>query len=149
MNAMALTPLPTARRIVETNLLAPFNFTRSAVRLMRGSGGRIVNISSVAVPLRLQGEAMYAASKSALETFTRITARELGPLQITCNAVGPTPVRTALVAGVPDHKLESIIDAQAIRRWALPEDVVNVVDFFLRPESSMVTGQVIYLGGIG
>ena len=148
MNAIPLTPFDTARRVVETNFLAPFNFTRAAVRLMRGSASaRIVNLTSVAVPLRLQGEAVYAASKSALETFTRIAARELGPLGITCNAVGPSPIATALVAGVPKERLAALIDAQAVSRWAVADDVVNVVEFFLRPESSMVTGQVIYLGG--
>lgn len=149
MNALALTPLETARRIVDTNLLGAFSFTRAAVRLMRGSGAaRIVNFTSVAVPLRLEGEAIYAASKAAVETFTRIAARELAPFGITCNAVGPSPIQTGLLAGVPERKLQALIEAQAIRRWALPEDVVNVVDFFLRPESSMVTGQVIYLGGV-
>ena len=149
MNAIALTPVEAARRILETNFLAAFHFTREALRMMRRSpAARIVNISTVAVPLRLEGEAVYAASKSALETFTRIAAREVAPFGITCNAVGPSPIRTKLTAGVPDRKIQAIIDAQAVRRWAECEDVVNVVDFFLRPQSSMVTGQVIYLGGI-
>lgn len=149
MNALALTPLETARRIMDTNLLGAFAFTRAAIRLMRGSGtARIVNFTSVAVPLCVEGEAIYAASKSAVETLTRVAARELAPYGITCNAVGPSPIQTGLIAGVPAHKLQKLIDAQAIRRWAVPEDVVNVVDFFLRPESSMVTGQVIYLGGV-
>ena len=149
MNALALTPVETARRVVDTNLLGPFSFTRAAVRLMRGSGSaRIVNFTSVAVPLCLEGEAIYAASKSAVETLTRIAARELAPFGITCNAVGPSPIQTGLIAGVPQDKLQALIDAQAIPRWAVYADVVNVVDFFLRPESSMVTGQVIYLGGV-
>jgi 3-oxoacyl-[acyl-carrier protein] reductase len=148
MNALALTPLETARRIIDTNFLGAFSFTRGGVRLMRGSGcARIVNFTSVAVPLHLEGEAVYAASKSAVETFTRIAARELAPFGITCNAIGPSPIRTGLVAGVAEKKLEALIAAQAVRRWAVAEDVVNVVDFFLRPESGMVTGQVIYLGG--
>jgi 3-oxoacyl-[acyl-carrier protein] reductase len=148
MNAVALTPLDAARRVVETNFLAAFNFTREALRMMRGSAaGRIVNISTVAVPLRLEGEAVYAASKSALETFTRIAAREFAPFKVTCNAVGPCPVETALTAGVPRAKMDALVASQAIPRWAQAEDVVNVVDFFLRPESAMVTGQVIYLGG--
>jgi 3-oxoacyl-[acyl-carrier protein] reductase len=149
MNALALTPLETARRIMDTNVLGPFSFTRAAVRVLRGAeSARIINFTSVAVPLCLEGEAIYAASKSAVETFTRISARELAPFGITCNAVGPSPIKTSLLAGVPERKLQALIDAQPIRRWAVPEDVVNVVDFFLRPESSMVTGQVIYLGGI-
>ncbi len=148
MNALVLMPLETARRIVDTNLLGTFSFTRAAVRLMRESGhGRIVNFTSVAVPLHLEGEAIYAASKSALETFTRIAARELGPFGITCNAIGPSPIKTGMLSGVPERKLHALIQAQAVRRWAVPDDVVNVIDFFLRPESGMVTGQVIYLGG--
>jgi 3-oxoacyl-[acyl-carrier protein] reductase len=149
MNAVALTPMDAARRVIETNFLAAFNITREALRLMRRApAGRVVNISSVAVPLRLEGEAVYAASKSALETFTRIAAHEFAPFNVTCNAVGPCPVETALTAGVPRAKMDALVAAQAIPRWARPEDVVNVVDFFLRPESAMVTGQVIYLGGV-
>jgi 3-oxoacyl-[acyl-carrier protein] reductase len=149
MNALALTPLETARRIMDTNLLGPFSFTRSALRVLRGAeSARIVNFTSVAVPLRIEGEAIYAASKSAVETLTRISARELAPFGITCNAVGPSPIKTGLLSGVSEKKLAKLIDAQAIRRFAVPNDVVNVVDFFLRPESSMVTGQVIYLGGV-
>ena len=150
MNAVALTPVEVARRVMETNFIAAFNFTRESIRMMRRSpAARIVNVSTVAVPLRLEGEAVYAASKSALETFTRIAAKEVAPFGITCNAVGPCPIRTKLTAGVPDKKIQTIIDAQAVRRWAVPADVVNVIDFFLRPESSMVTGQVVYLGGVG
>ncbi len=149
MNAFALTPVEAARRVMDTNFIAAFNVTREALRLLRrSSAARIVNISTVAVPLRLEGEAIYAASKSALETFTRIAAREVGPFGITCNAVGPSPIETALTASVPRAKIQAMVDAQAIRRWAVPGDVANVVDFFLRPESGMVTGQVIYLGGI-
>jgi 3-oxoacyl-[acyl-carrier protein] reductase len=150
MNAIALTPVEAARRVIETNFLAAFDFTREALRMMRRStAGRVVNITTVAVPLRLEGEAVYAASKSALETFTRIAAREVAPFNVTCNAVGPCPVETSLTAGVPRAKLDALVGAQPIPRWARPEDVVNVIDFFLRPESGMVTGQVIYLGGIG
>src|SRR6185295_302836 len=149
MNSIALTPIEAARRMIETNFLAAFNFTREALRLMRRAASpRVVNMTTVAVPLRLEGEAVYAASKSALETFTRIAAREIAPFGITCNGVGPCPVETALTAAVPPDRIQALIDSQAVRRWAKPEDVVNVVEFFLRPESAMVTGQIIYLGGI-
>ena len=150
MNPIALTTLDAARRIVDTNLLGTFLFTRAGIRLLRGSKtGRIVNLTTVAVPFRLEGEALYAASKSAIETFTRITAREVAPFGITCNAVGPSPVKTRLTEKIPEEKIGQLIARQAMRRWAEPADVANVVDFFLRPESGMVTGQVIYLGGVG
>jgi 3-oxoacyl-[acyl-carrier protein] reductase len=150
MNAIALTPPSAARRVVETNFISAVALTHAAIRLMRRStAGRIVNISTIAVPLRLEGEAIYAASKSALEMFTRIAARELGSMGITCNAVGPSVVRTRLTEGVPQEKLDRLVRAQAVQTMATPADVANVIDFFLRPESRLITGQVVYLGGFG
>jgi 3-oxoacyl-[acyl-carrier protein] reductase len=150
MNAIALTPPSAARRVMETNFISAVTLTHAALRLMRRStAGRIVNISTIAVPLRLEGEAIYAASKSALEMFTRIAARELGSMGITCNAVGPSVVRTRLTDGVPQEKLDRLVRAQAIQTMATPADVANVIDFFLRPESRLITGQVVYLGGFG
>ena len=149
MLPLALTPVDTARRILDANFLSTFMFTRAATRLLRRSqNGRVINLSSVAVPLRLEGEAIYAAAKSAIEMFTRVSARELGPWGITCNAIGPSPIRTQLIAGVPDEKLDRIIERQAIHAWAEAADVINVIDFYLRPESRMITGQVLYLGGL-
>ena len=150
MNAFALTPIASVRRVMETNFIGTAILTHGAIRLLRRStAGRIVNLTTIAVPLRLEGEAVYAASKAAIEMFTRVLAKEVGPLGITCNAVGPSVIRTALTAGVPAEKLDRLIKSQSIPREASPEDVVNIVDFFLRPESSLVTGQVLYLGGHG
>ncbi len=148
MNLVALTPARVARRIMETNFLGTFLFTHGGIRLLRRSPApRIVNVTTVAVPLGLEGEAVYAASKSAVETFTRITAREVGAYGITCNAIGPSPIQTALTRNVPLEKLNRLVQRQAVPRWAEPGDVANVVDFFLSPCSGMVTGQVVYLGG--
>jgi 3-oxoacyl-[acyl-carrier protein] reductase len=150
MNAIALTPAASARQVLETNVLGTFLLTHAGLRLLRrAKSGRIVNVTTIAVPARLAGEAMYAASKSAVETFTRIAAKEFGPYGITCNSVGPSPIRTRLTMAVPVTKLQALVDEQAVQRWAEPEDVANVVDFFLSERSSMVTGQVVYLGGYG
>lgn len=91
---------------------------------------------------------MYAAAKSAVETLTRAAARELAPLSITCNAVGPSPVRTALTEGVPAATMRALLDRQAVKRWAEPQDVINVVEFFASPRSGVITGQVV-LAGVG
>lgn len=150
MNAIALTPAATARQVLETNVLGTFLLTHAGLRLLRrAKNGRIVNVTTIAVPARLAGEAIYAASKSAVETFTRITAKELGPFGITCNTVGPSPIRTRLTSAVPVTTLQKLVDQQAVPRWAEPDDVANVVDFFLSARSSLVTGQVVYLGGYG
>jgi len=149
MNHSLLTPAASVDRIFATNVRGTFLVCREAARLMqRHRFGRIVNLSTVAVPLRLEGEALYAASKSAVETLTRILARELGQFGITVNAVGPTPIETDLIRGIPAEKIQRIIDTLAIRRLGRFEDVANVIDFFVRRESDYVTGQVIYLGGV-
>jgi 3-oxoacyl-[acyl-carrier protein] reductase len=150
LNHVLLTPGDTARRILAANFQGTFLVSREAAKLMKAAGrGRIVNFSTVAVPLALEGEAVYAAAKSAVETFTRILARELAPFGITCNAVGPSPVRTDLLRGVPEEKIQAIVERLACKRLGSFADVANVVDFFLKPESDYLTGQILYLGGIG
>lgn len=149
MNHILLTPVATVDRIMATNFRGVFLMCREAAKLMqRRRYGRIVNISTIAVPLRLEGEAIYAASKSAVVTFSRILARELAGAGITCNVVAPTPIETDLIRGVPPEKIEAIINRLAIKRLGRFEDVANVIDFFVKPESDYVTGQVIYLGGV-
>ena len=149
MNHFLLTPTSTARQIFETNVIGSFIFCREAAKLMRkGGGGRIVNFVTVATPLRLEGEAMYAASKAAVVSMTQIAARELAELGITVNAIGPTPVKTDLIRSVPKEKMDALLERQAIRRFGEFTDVSNVVDFFISPASDFVTGQVIYLGGV-
>jgi 3-oxoacyl-[acyl-carrier protein] reductase len=143
-----LTPAETILRVYKTNVLGSFLFTREAAKLMKKQQkGRIVNFSSSAVPLKLAGEAVYASSKAALVSLTEILGRELAPFGITVNTVGPTPIETDLIRAMPQDKVQEVIGRQAIRRPGTFADVANVIDFFLRPESDFVTGQVIYLGG--
>jgi len=149
MNHVLLTPVARVERVMATNFLGTFLVSREAAKVMsRRSYGRVVNLSTVAVPLRLEGEAVYAASKSAIITLTQILARELAPFGITCNAVAPTPIETDLIRSVPKEKIDRIISLLAIKRLGRFDDVANVIDFFVRPESEYITGQVIALGGV-
>jgi 3-oxoacyl-[acyl-carrier protein] reductase len=149
MNHVLLTPVSAVRSLLETNVVGTFLLCREAARLMqRRRYGRIVNFATVATPLKLEGEAIYAASKAAVISLTEIMARELADFGITVNAVGPTPVATDLIRSVPKSKIEAVLARQAIHRLGEYRDVLNVVEFFLKPESDFVTGQVIFLGGV-
>jgi 3-oxoacyl-[acyl-carrier protein] reductase len=149
MNHVLTTPLRSVEAIFRTNVLGTFVFCREAAKLMtKRGGGRIVNFATVATPLKLEGEAAYAASKAAVESLTEILARELGEFHITVNAVGPTPIQTDLIRSVPKSKIDDLLRRQAIRRLGEFRDVTNVIDFFLQPSTDFVTGQTIYLGGV-
>jgi 3-oxoacyl-[acyl-carrier protein] reductase len=149
MNHSLLTPIATVKKIIETNFIGTFLFCREAARLMQlNRYGRIVNFVSVAVPLKLEGEAVYAASKAAVISLTQILAREFAEFGITVNAIGPTPIKTDLLRGVSPEKLDAVIERQAIKRYGEPQDVIHVIDFFVHPASDFVTGQVIFLGGV-
>lgn len=149
MNHSLLTPLSTINNILNTNVIGTFLFCREAGKLMtKNRYGRIVNFTTVATPLKLEGEAIYAASKAAVLSLTEVLARELAEFNITVNAIGPTPIETDLIRSVPKEKMDRLIARQAILRFGTFEDVANVVDFYLRSESSFITGQNIYLGGV-
>ncbi len=147
MNHALLTPGKTVDRLLEVNFKGTFLVCRETAKVMqRHKSGRIVNFSSVAVSLSLEGEAVYAASKSAVETYSRVLAKELAKLNITVNVIAPAPVKTDLIAGVPEEAMRRLIDQLAIKRYATFEDIVNVTDFYLSPNSSFITGQVLTLG---
>ncbi|OHD14648.1 MAG: oxidoreductase [Spirochaetes bacterium GWB1_36_13] len=148
MNHFLLTPDKTAHKVFNTNFFGTFLFTRETAKIMmKKKYGRIVNFSTVAVSYKLEGEAVYAASKAAIENLTCVTAKELGEMGITVNAIGPTPVKTALIRNVPENKIQELIDRQAVKRFGEFRDIINVIDFFISEKSDLVTGQVVYLGG--
>lgn len=149
MNHFMMTPIETARRLMEVNYLGGLSCIRGFVSMLRKSEHpRIINFSTVAVPFNLEGEMAYASSKSAVETMTKVLAKELATFGITVNAVGPTPIKTDLIAKVPEHKINKLLENQAIHRFGEFEDVINVIDFYLKPQSDFITGQIIYLGGV-
>ena len=149
MNHFLTTPYQTVQNIFNTNFFGTFLFSREVSKvMMRQKFGRIVNYTTVASALRLEGEAIYAASKGAIENFTQTISKEVAPYNITVNAIGPTPVETDLIKAVPKDKIADLLDKQAIKRFGTFEDIKNVIDFFIDDKSNFITGQIIYLGGI-
>ena len=149
MNHFLMTPIDTAKNIMSVNYFGAVTVIRAFLNFIKKrEHGRIVNFSTVAVALSLEGELAYGSSKAAVENLTRVLAKEISALGITVNAVGPVPIRTDLIAKVPEEKLNKILEAQAIHRFGEIGDVINVIEFYLSPKSDFITGQVLYLGGI-
>ena len=149
LNHSTLTPSHTIKDVFETNYLGSFLFSRECSKQMiKAKWGRIVNFSSVAVPLSLDGEMAYASSKSAIEKMSKILSKELSFFNITVNTIGPTPIYTDLIKVVPKDKVDQIINLQTLKRFGEFNDVSNVIDFFINDKSSFITGQKIYLGGL-
>jgi 3-oxoacyl-[acyl-carrier protein] reductase len=149
MNMALLTPTASARKALELNYLAAFSASREAAKVMRRKKyGRIINLTTVAVPMRIEGEMSYAASKAALEMATRFMAAEFAPWGITCNLVGPSPVDTDLIRGVGKERLEALLQRIPNKSMAQMEDVAYAIKVFARRESGQLTAQVLYLGGV-
>ncbi len=149
MNHFLLTPTDTARKVMDINYFGVLMMCREFSRIMRKSKTpRIINFSTVACALKLEGEAIYASSKAAVEMLTKVISKELAPYAITVNAVGPSPVKTDLIKNVQADKLDYLINQQAIKRHCEFSDISNVIDFFISPASDFITGQIIYLGGV-
>jgi 3-oxoacyl-[acyl-carrier protein] reductase len=149
MNHFLTTSYDTVQNIFNTNFLGSFLFSREVSKvMMKQKYGRIVNYTTVASALRLEGEAVYAASKAAIENFTQTISKEVATYNITVNAIGSTPVETDLIKTVPKDKIASLVDKQTIKRLGTFEDIKNVIDFFIDDKSKFITGQIIYLGGI-
>jgi 3-oxoacyl-[acyl-carrier protein] reductase len=148
MNLILTTPAETVRKIIETNLMGTIYCCQAiAPALIKRGNGRIINFSTLGVPLAIKGEGIYVASKAGVEGFTRVFAREMAPHGVTVNAVAPGPIETGLLEKVPRDKIDDVVARQLITRQGEPEDVWNIVSLLLKPESAMITGQTIYVGG--
>jgi 3-oxoacyl-[acyl-carrier protein] reductase len=149
MNLLLTTPHETIRRIIETNLLGTIYTSQlAAPALIRRGVGRIINFSTIAVAIGLQGESVYVASKAGVEGFSRSFSREMAPHGVTVNVIAPGPIQTDLIAKVAPEKVQAVVDRQVIRRMAVEEDVLRVILMLLASESSMLSGQVFHIGGV-
>jgi len=136
-------------RIFNVNCKGAFLCSREAAkRVVRGGGGRIINISSSMVGVLKPGHAAYSASKAALEMMTRILAQELRGTQITANCVAPGATATdMLFAGRSDAEVEAITKAPPFERLGRVEDVAPLVAFLASDQGEWVNAQVVRVNG--
>jgi 3-oxoacyl-[acyl-carrier protein] reductase len=120
----------------------------AALRIPPGEGGRIVNISTTLVATLVPTYAAYASSKAAVETFTKILAKELRGTKITANCVAPGPVATKFFLGDKTEALiETLSKQPPLERLGEPEDIAAVVSFIVSPQGEWINGQVIRANG--
>ena len=141
------------RRMFDTNLLGTFVCTREAVKRMStrygGSGGAIVNLSSVAARLGGSGQYVdYAASKGAIDTFTVGLAREVAAEGIRANAVRPGIIDTDIHSsgGQPDRARE-MAPLVPMQRAGSAEEVAQAIVWLLTPQASYTTGAILDVAG--
>jgi 3-oxoacyl-[acyl-carrier protein] reductase len=138
-----------ARAMIDTNLMGTFLVSREAAKLMRKrKWGRIVNIGSMAASLEPIGDSVYAATKAAVSTLANVMAKEYGPLGITCNTLGITAIATDMLAQLPKDRIDAVIGGLPLPRYATPDDIFNIVDFFASERSACITAQTVFLGGV-
>ena len=142
-------PIAATQAMLNTNLIGAFMVSREASKLMRrAKWGRIINIGSMAASLEPIGDSMYAASKAALSTMANVMAKELAPLNVTCNTLAVSAIKTDMLAQLAQDKIAEVIASLPIPRFAEPDDILNVLDFLASERSSYITAQTIYLGGV-
>ena len=142
-------PASAAQAMVNINLMGPFLVSREAAKMMRkGKWGRIINIGSMAASLEPEGDSMYAACKAAVATLANVMAREFAPMNVTCNTLGITAMETDMLRQLPREKVDAVIARLPMPRYAVVDDVLNVIDFFASERSGYITAQTVFLGGV-
>ena len=134
--------------VINTNLNGVFKITKLVVKgMLKKRWGRIINISSVSGSMGNPGQTNYAASKAAIEGFTRSLALEIASRGITVNAVAPGFIKSEILDTIDSHKLEEMAKNIPVGRIGEPLDIAKIVSFLASDESSYITGQVLHVNG--
>ena len=132
--------------VINVNLKSAFNTTKHASKIMlKQRSGSIINMSSVVGVAGNIGQANYAASKAGIIGLTKTVARELAARGITCNAIAPGFIQTAMTDVLSDNIKESTLEGIPLKRFGQPEEVAELAVFLAK--NKYITGQVINIDG--
>jgi 3-oxoacyl-[acyl-carrier protein] reductase len=136
------------RAVLETNVTGVFNMARAVVPYMVSQrAGRIINLSSVAGEKGGRGQTNYAASKGAINAFTRALAVELAPRKISVNGVAPGVIETEMSQDVREMAGDEVKSRILLRRYGKPEEVAYAVWFLASAYADYITGQIFNVDG--
>jgi 3-oxoacyl-[acyl-carrier protein] reductase len=134
--------------VLNTNLTSAYLCTQQAIpSMLKQRWGRIINITSVFGQMGQAGQANYAASKAGLIGLTMAVAREIGSRNITCNAVAPGFIETAMTSALSDEIRQSALKMIPLNRVGTAEEVANCVAFLASEEAGYITGHVLNVNG--
>jgi 3-oxoacyl-[acyl-carrier protein] reductase len=147
-NLLAMLPEEDVRVVLETNVSGTFNMTRAVVpQMIFQRRGKIINISSVSGEKGGRGQSNYAASKGAINAFTRSLAVELASRGITVNAVAPGVIETEMSRAVRERAGDAVQSRILLRRIGRPEDVAYAVWFLGSRYADYITGEILHVDG--
>ncbi len=134
--------------VLNTNLTSAYLCIQQVIgSMLKQRWGRIINVSSVFGQTGQAGQANYAASKAGLIGLTMAIAREVGSRNITCNAVAPGFIETAMTATLSDDIRQTGLRMIPLGRIGTPDDVAGAVRFLASDEASYITGHVLNING--
>ncbi len=138
-------------RVIAVNLRAPFLLTQAVARRMRdqGTGGAVVNLSSINAVLNGPNSLAYSVSKGGLNQLTRSCAIALAPFGIRVNGVGPGTIATemAALAGLTGAGVRPVLERTPMNRLGEAPEIAAVVAFLASDDASFVSGQTVYADG--
>jgi len=134
--------------VIETNLNALYRICRLTLKGMtKARWGRIINISSVVASSGNPGQTNYAATKAAVEGFSRSLAREIGTRNITVNCVAPGFIDTDMTRSLATNQIESLLSQIPLARFGKPEEIAAAVGFLASDAGAYITGETLHVNG--
>lgn len=134
--------------VINTNLKGAYLCTKFALRsMMKQQWGRIISMSSISGIIGTAGQGNYSASKGGLIAFTKSIAREVGPLNITVNAIAPGFIMTEMTEKLPEERKKAILSMISLQRFGKPEEVAELIAFLASDRAAYINGQVIGIDG--